>query len=76
MIDWYLPRKEFQQYLKRLVEACFCSRNIFGYYQTTWPQMIEVAIESINSAEFLSPRQKPDVRYNNAARFLRLSEPR
>jgi uncharacterized protein len=74
VIDWYLPRKEFHQYLKRLVDAGFCSRIMFGSDQMIWPQMIEVAIESINSAEFLTQQQKRDVLYNNAVRFLRLQE--
>jgi uncharacterized protein len=39
-----------------------------------WPQTIPVAIESIQSAEFLTEDQKRDIFYNNAARFLRLSE--
>jgi predicted TIM-barrel fold metal-dependent hydrolase len=37
-----------------------------------WPEAIEVAIESIETAAFLSQGQKRDILYNNAARFLRL----
>jgi hypothetical protein len=33
-----------------------------------------MAIGAINSAEFLSEDQKRDIFYNNAARFLQLSE--
>ena len=39
-----------------------------------WPGVIERAIETIESAPFLSEQQKRDILYNNAARFLRLSE--
>lgn len=39
-----------------------------------WPQAIERAIEAVESAPFLSSDQKRDIFYNNAARFLRLSE--
>ena len=36
--------------------------------------MIRVAIENIESAEFLTVEQKRDILYNNAARFLRLDQ--
>jgi uncharacterized protein len=74
VIDWYIPRKEFHQYLKRLVDAGFGSRIMFGSDQMVWPQMIEVAIDSIRSADFLTPQQKRDILYNNAAKFFRLPQ--
>ena len=39
-----------------------------------WPESIGLAIEGIESAEFLSTEQKRDLFYNNAARFLRLEQ--
>ena len=72
--NWGHPRKEFHRYLRQLVEAGFGKRILFGSDQMVWPQTIEVAIESIQSAEFLSLEQKQDIFYGNAARFLRLSE--
>ncbi len=72
VIDWYLPRKEFHQYLRRLVEAGFGKRLMFGSDQMIWPQGIGLAIEGIESAEFLTAEQKRDIFFNNAARFLRL----
>jgi len=71
--DWSLPRKEFHSHLRRLVEAGFGKRIMFGSDAMVWPQTIAVAIESIESAEFLTEEQKRDIFYNNAARFLRLS---
>lgn len=41
-----------------------------------WPEAIEVAIESIETAPFLSRGQRRDSLDNNAAGFLRLSEDR
>jgi len=38
-----------------------------------WPETIEMGLESIESATFLTPAQKRDILYNNAARFLRLT---
>ena len=72
--DWSLPRKEFHNHLRRLVEAGFGKRIMFGSDQMVWPQTIKVAIESIEEAEFLTREQKRDIFYNNAARFLRLDE--
>jgi uncharacterized protein len=57
-----------------LVEAGFGKRIMFGSDQMVWPKAIEVAIENIEAATFLSQEQKRDILFNNAARFLRLSE--
>lgn len=73
-VNWLVPRKEFHRYLRRLVEAGFGKRVMFGSDQNIWPQTIPIAIEAVESASFLSPEQKRDIFYNNAARFLRLSE--
>ena len=74
LINWMIPRKEFHTYLKRLIDAGFEKRVMFGSDQAFWPEAMTVAIESIQSAEFLSTEQKADIFHNNAARFLRLSE--
>jgi hypothetical protein len=47
---------------------------MFGSDQMVWPELIERSIEIIERAPFLSEEQKRDIFYNNAARFLRLSE--
>jgi predicted TIM-barrel fold metal-dependent hydrolase len=73
-ISWALPRKEFHRYLQRIVEAGFGKRVMFGSDQMNFPGTIEVAIDAIESADFLTAAQKRDIFYNNAARFLRLSE--
>lgn len=68
------PRQAFYHYLQRIVEAGFGNRVMFGSDQMVWPEVIERAIASIEQAPFLSEEQKRDILYNNAARFLRLSE--
>ena len=73
IISYLLPRGEFHHYLRRLVEAGFGKRVLFGSDQMIWPQAIEIAIAGIESANFLSAEQKRDILYHNAARFLRLS---
>ncbi len=72
--NWGVPRKEFHHHLRRLVEAGYGKRIMFGSDQMIWPQTIGVAIASITEADFLTPEQKRDILYNNAARFLRLSK--
>ena len=74
VIDWVLPRGEFHRYLERIVGAGFGKRVMFGSDQMVWPDTLELAIESIESAKFLSAEQKRDILFNNAARFLRLSD--
>lgn len=68
------PKKDFYYYLQRLVDSGFEKRICFGSDQMIWPQAIVAGIERINKAPFLSAKQKRDIFYNNAARFLRLDE--
>jgi len=75
IIDYLLPKAEFYGYLKRLIDAGFENRIMFGSDQMIWPQAISVAINTIESAPFLTAEQKRDILYNNAARFLRLKHP-
>ena len=72
--DWMLPRRQFHEHLRRLVEAGFARRIMFGSDAMIWPGTIDIAIQAIEAATFLSPEQKRDIFYGNAARFLRLSE--
>lgn len=74
IIDYALPRPEFHRYLQRIVEAGFGKRVMFGSDQMVWPGVTERAIAAIDEATFLTEAQKRDILYNNAARFLRLSE--
>ncbi|HET6535279.1 MAG TPA: amidohydrolase family protein [Sphingomicrobium sp.] len=69
-----VPRPEFYVHLRRLVEAGYGKRIMFGSDQMVWPQTIAVAVDSITEAPFLTEEQKRDILYNNAARFLRLSK--
>jgi predicted TIM-barrel fold metal-dependent hydrolase len=73
VISFAIPRPAFHRYLRAIVEAGFGDRVMFGSDQMVWPQALEVAIQSIETANFLTPAQKRDILYNNAARFLRLN---
>jgi predicted TIM-barrel fold metal-dependent hydrolase len=72
--NWMLPRMQFHDHLRRLVEAGFGKRIMFGSDAMIWPGTIDVAIQSIETAAFLTEEQKRDILYGNAARFLRLPE--
>lgn len=74
VISYGLPQAEFYRYLRRIVDAGFGDRVMFGSDQMVWPEALEFAIQSIEQAPFLSAAQKRDILYDNAARFLRLSE--
>lgn len=56
------------------MEAGYGDRIMFGSDQMIWPGVIEPAIRTIEQAPFLTDAQKRDIFYNNAARFLRLSD--
>ncbi|MDP9193330.1 MAG: amidohydrolase [Acidobacteriota bacterium] len=68
------PRAGFYRYLKAIVDAGYIERVMFGSDQMVWPGIIEPAIQAVIDAPFLSAEQKRDIFYNNAARFLRLSQ--
>jgi predicted TIM-barrel fold metal-dependent hydrolase len=71
--DWGFPRPHFYSQLKRLIDAGFEKRIMWGSDQMIWPRTIPIAIDTIQKAPFLSEDQKRDIFYNNAARFLRLT---
>jgi uncharacterized protein len=71
--DWAFPRAQFHDALKRMVDAGFGKRILFGSDQMYWPEAIGEAIRSLQTATFLSAAQKRDILYDNAARFLRLT---
>jgi predicted TIM-barrel fold metal-dependent hydrolase len=73
-VNWIIPRSMFHRYLRDLIGAGLSKRIMFGTDQMGYPEAIDLAIEAIESAEFLTPEQKRDIFYNNAARFLRLHD--
>lgn len=73
-IVFALPREEFHRFLQRIVGAGFGKRIMFGSDQMVWPGVIERGIDAIETAPFLTAEQKRDILYENAARFLRLTE--
>jgi len=73
---WSYPLKEVHMYIQRIVEAGFEDRVMFGTDQMIWPKLMETSISVIEGATYLSPQEKRDILCNNAARFLRLDQPK
>ena len=74
MIIWYHPRKDFHRYLERLVDAGFEDRIMFGTDFVVWPDAIDISVQSVTAADFLTKVQVKKILYDNASRFLRLTE--
>jgi uncharacterized protein len=71
---WSYPIKEVNRYIERLVDGGFEDRIMFGTDQLIWPKLMGYSISIIQNADYLTPEQKRDILYNNAARFLRLDK--
>lgn len=70
-ISWQMPRKLYYDYLERLILYGFEKRIMFGTDQVAWPKAIEIAVNGIEEAAFLTDGQKKNIFYNNAMRFFR-----
>jgi uncharacterized protein len=73
VLQWAIPRPAYLSYLRRLVEAGFANRLMFG--SDGGVRHLRSGIEAIMTADFLSDEQKRAILHDNAARFLRLDQP-
>ena len=71
---WSYPLEEVHMVIKRLIQAGFGKRIMFGTDFMGYPKMEELCIGVIQNASYLTEEQKRDILYNNAARFLRLDQ--
>lgn len=71
VINWIAPRELFHEYLQTMIKNGFGKRLMFGSDEMRWADSIEMAIDGIESAKFLTEEQKRDIFCNNAARFMR-----
>lgn len=74
VINWALPEAEFRTYLRRIVEAGFHERVMYGSDQMVWPDAISISIDRIKRAPFLTEAQRRDIFFNNAVRFFRWTD--
>lgn len=73
-MQWFYPRAAFYEHLRKFIDAGYGKRIMFGSDQGNWPGVIETSIRIIEEAPFLDDTEKRDIFYNNAARFLRLTD--
>jgi predicted TIM-barrel fold metal-dependent hydrolase len=71
---WSYPLAEVNDYIKRMVQAGFGKRIMYGTDLMIWPKLLETSIGVIENANYLSFDQKRDIFFNNAVRFFRLDE--
>lgn len=71
---WVEPNTQryIKEFLKNTKEAGYLDRVLFGSDPMTWPYAIEKSITFLNSMTFLTEKDKEDILFNNAVRFLRL----
>lgn len=69
---WSYPLEEVNNYIKRLVQAGFEKRIMYGTDLMIWPKLLETSLGVIMNATYLSDDQKRDILFNNAVRFFRL----
>lgn len=60
--------------LKLAQKANVLDRVMFGTDQMVWPGSISKSIEFLNSLDFLSEKEKRMILYDNAKKFLKISE--
>lgn len=63
-----------QSFLREAKRRRMLDRVMFGSDQMRWPEAIGMAVERINGYDFLTVEEKAGIFYDNAARFLGLSE--
>ena len=69
-----IPRPAFYRFLQGITDAGYGNRVMFGSDQMVWPGTIERGIQVIEEAPFLDDREKRDILYDNAAKFLRFTD--
>jgi uncharacterized protein len=75
-LAWYgdYTRESLKDFLVKAIRYGFGNRIMYGSDEMVWPGTIGISIDYINNANFLTEKQKRDILYNNAVRFLRLPE--
>ena len=76
VVLWVHPQTEYygEQFLRLAKEFGMLDRVMFGSDQMVWPHAIEASICKLESFDFLTEEDRRDILYNNAARFLELTD--
>lgn len=74
-LTWYNghTRESVKEFLIKACKYGYTDRIMFGSDEMVWPGSIGLSVDFIKNADFLTDKQKNDILYNNAAKFLRLS---
>ncbi|WP_336515443.1 amidohydrolase family protein [Pollutibacter soli] len=69
---WVEPnaQRSVKIFLRNAKEAGYLNKVMFGSDQMIWPYSIEKSVQFLNSLDFLTKKDKEDIFYNNAERFL------
>jgi len=71
---WSYPLDDVHYYIKRMVQAGFGKRIMYGTDFMMWPRLFETSMGVIEHAQYLSEDQKRDILFNNAKRFFRMDD--
>lgn len=75
VLNWIPDASNFlEPFLRLAKEHGVLDRVMYGSDQMIWPEAIEMGIETIQAVDFLTLEDKKGIFYDNAARFLQLSE--
>jgi predicted TIM-barrel fold metal-dependent hydrolase len=76
-LDWIggpAGQARLHAFLKEAIDRGLEKRVMFGTDEAAWPDAIPLAIAGVDSVPLLTPEQKRDIFYNNAATFLQLHD--
>lgn len=62
-----------KEFLIKTSKYGLTDRIMYGSDEMVWPGTIGLSVDFINDADFFTNKQKRDILYNNAAKFLGLS---
>ncbi len=71
---WVEPNTQryIKEFLRNAKDAGYLDRIMFGSDQMLWPYAIQKSIDFLNGLDFLTKKEKENIFYNNAARFLKI----
>jgi hypothetical protein len=67
-------KETLNDFLNKAVRYGFCDRIMFGSDAMVWPGAIGLSVDYIKNLEYLTEKQKRDILYNNAAKFIGLTK--
>lgn len=74
--NWVMPfmQRALKDFLVEALARGYGDRILYGSDQMVWPSAISMSIEHVKNVDYLTEQQKRDILFENAVRFLGLSE--